>query len=102
WTGNPEMLAEYQEIMSFYSGSEASKSGTTISYPNNDVSVFIRKSGSEELLFLVNVRNNQVTYTLPSVIIANEWENALTGMQMGAGQSIILQAYEYLIFSKVL
>jgi len=101
WTGNPEMLAEYQEIMSFYSGSEASKSGTTISYPNNDVSVFIRKSSSEELLFLVNVRNNQVTYTLPSAIIANEWENALTGMQMGAGQSIILQAYEYLIFSKV-
>jgi len=102
WTGNPEMLAEYQEIMTFYSGSEASNKGTTISYPNNDVSAFIRKSDNEELLFLVNVRNKQVTYTLPDAITANEWENALTGTQIENGESIILQAYEYLIFSKVL
>lgn len=102
WTGNPEMLAEYQEIMTFYSGSETAKKGTLVSYPNNDICVFIRRSETEELAYLVNVRNNAVSYTLPSAIGTHEWENALTGSLLGEVDSINLEAYEYLILDRAL
>ncbi|MBK6966076.1 MAG: hypothetical protein IPH20_19685 [Bacteroidales bacterium] len=50
WTQNPDMLIEYQKIMTFYSGSETTKKGTLVSYPNNDICAFIRRSETEELV----------------------------------------------------
>ncbi|MHC1777784.1 MAG: alpha-amylase family glycosyl hydrolase [Lentimicrobium sp.] len=97
WTQNPDMLAGYQKIMTFYSGSETTKKGVLVSYPNNDVCAFIRRSETEELACLVNVRNSAVTYTLPASIGTNTWENVLTGSVIGEDDSIVLQPYGYLI-----
>jgi glycosidase len=102
WTQNPDMLIEYQKIMSFYTGSETAKKGTLTSYPNNDVCTFIRKSETEELVFMVNMRNNPVTYTIPAAIAVHSWENALTGSIFGEDNSIVLEAYEYLILARAL
>jgi 1,4-alpha-glucan branching enzyme len=102
WTQNPDMLAEYQKIMTFYAGTETAKKGTLVSYPNNDVSTFIRRTGTEELVFMVNVRNNPVTYTLPAAIGEQIWENVLTGSIFGEENVIVLEAYEYLILVRAL
>jgi hypothetical protein len=102
WAQNPDMLTEYQKIMTFYSGSEPAKTGTLVSYPNNDISAFIRRTESEELACLVNVRNSAVTYTLPAAIGTQVWENVLTGSVMGEDDSIVLEAYGYLILTRAL
>jgi hypothetical protein len=102
WTQNPDMLVEYQKIMTFYTGSETAKKGTLASYPNNDVCTFIRRTGTEELVFMVNVRNNPVTYTLPAAIGEQSWENVLTGSIFGEENAIVLEAYEYLILVRAL
>lgn len=100
WTQNPDMLTEYQKIMTFYSGSETAKKGILVSYPNNDICAFIRRSETEELACLVNVRNSSVTYTLPAAIGTYAWQNVMTGSVMGEDDSIVLEAYEYLILLK--
>ncbi len=97
WSENPDMLAAYQDIISFYTGSETAKRGTLTSFPSNDICAFIRRSEAEELVFLVNVRNSQVTYTLPTAIGTHVWENVLTGSTVGEAGSVVLGAWEYLI-----
>ncbi|MBK6966208.1 MAG: hypothetical protein IPH20_20370 [Bacteroidales bacterium] len=63
WTQNPDMLIEYQKIMTFYSGSETTKKGILVSYPNNDICAFIRRTETEELACDGECEKQRVSYT---------------------------------------
>lgn len=61
WNANPDMLTAYRSMMEFYTGSEAARKGSLVSYPYADACVFTKTSGTEEILVMVNVRNSAIS-----------------------------------------
>jgi glycosidase len=57
WKSNPAVTQEYAKLLQFRNRSEAIRRGNPVSYSNNDVSAFVKKSGNEKVLVLVNIRN---------------------------------------------
>jgi glycosidase len=100
WTQHPEMLANYKKLLAFFNQSETLKSGTLTSYPHNDVVSFKKKSGPEEILVMVNVRNSNKTYSLPPNIQNSTWTNVFTSEPVSLENQLILNSYSYLVLKK--
>jgi glycosidase len=97
WTLNPDMLAAYEDMLGFYSGNDAARKGVNTIYQNNNVVCFKKNYQDEELLIVVNVRNNQINFALPAALQQTTWKDALDGGVVEFGTSLNLAAYEYLI-----
>jgi glycosidase len=68
WKTNPDMLQTYKKIIAIRKTNQALKTGTLEHFSNTDVVVFLRKSGSNEVLTFVNTRNTAKSFTLPAVL----------------------------------
>jgi glycosidase len=100
WTQNSDMLATYKTMMAFYNGSDACKRGMLTTYPHQNVVCFKRVWGSEEVLIVANVRNNNSTFALPANIKNTNWNDALTNTPLNLTESIDLSAYQFYILKK--
>jgi glycosidase len=100
WNENEDMESAYEKLFTLYHQSPAFISGTLEYFANNDVAVFKRKSGSDEYLFLVNVRNNNVNYTVDSSFKSASWTNALSDADFTFSSSLALTPFQYLILKK--
>jgi glycosidase len=97
WAANPDVLAKYKKLIAFRTGSTAVKTGTLETFQNADVMAFKRKSGNEEVVVLVNLRNTVQELSLPPGVANTNWTNALTDQSISLTGSISLQGYEYLV-----
>ena len=97
WDLNPDVLAQYQDLIAFRKNSPAVMEGTIETFHTTDVMAFKRKFGDEEVVVLVNVRNIAKDITLPASIANSEWTNVITGESIILTDNVSLQAYEYLI-----
>lgn len=100
WSVNPEILTEYQQLMSFRNGSHAVRGGQIETYPSEDVVAFKRISGSEEVIVFVNVRDTAVDFELPVSLVGTTWDNALTNSAVVLDGTVSLGSYAYLILKK--
>ena len=100
WSENQDMLADYQALMSFYNGSEAMKTGITRSFGHNDLCVFTRSAGSEEILVIANVRNSQVSYTLPTALQNTMWTDVFSHSTVNLGSLLLMAGYDYRVLRK--
>jgi glycosidase len=100
WTTNPDMTAEYKKIIAFRSGSEAVKTGALTVYNNTDVIAFEKKSGTEDVLVLVNARNSVINYAIPSALQNTGWTNGLTNANVTLLNQYTFQPYTYLVLRK--
>ena len=100
WTTNPDMTAEYKKIIAFRSGSEAIKTGALTVYNNTDVIAFEKKSGTEDVLVLVNARNSVVNYAIPSNLQNTTWTNGLSNADVTLSSQYTFQPYTYLVLRK--
>ena len=100
WTTNPDMVAEYKRIITFRSNHEAIKTGVLTVYNNSDVIAFEKKSGTEDVLILVNARNNDINYSVPAALQNTAWINGFNDENITLSQQLHLSAYGYLILSK--
>jgi glycosidase len=98
WSVNPDILEQYKKLMAFRNSSAAVTAGTLETFPNADILAFKRKSGGEEVVVLVNLRNEAKELTLPVSLANSAWINAINHEGVSLGTNITLQAYEYLIF----
>lgn len=102
WSQNPEMLAAYQQILSFYHSSLALQKEDDgmqmASLASKDVLAFMRTYGQEQVLVMVNTRNKTVAYDVPSSLENTSWKNAFDNISMSMPNSLELQPYEYRIF----
>jgi glycosidase len=99
WDQNPDMLQEYKNIMSFYTQSDAARKGILKSYPANHIACFKKTFESEEILIIVNVRNNAIDYIIPTELQNSQWTNALTNTSLELGTTLHLENYNYLILN---
>lgn len=97
WNINPNVLEQYQKLIAFRKGSAAVMEGALETFHTADVMAIKRKSGDEEVVVLVNLRNEDMELTLPASIANSDWTNAITNESIILTNNISLQGYEYLI-----
>lgn len=95
WSLNPGVTAEYKKILAFRNSSASIKGGQLFSYSSDDVVAFTKELNNEKDLVLVNLRNNTVDYTLPTVFANSTWTDALNGGSVVLTNTITLQPYSY-------
>ncbi|TCJ12195.1 hypothetical protein EPD60_16140 [Flaviaesturariibacter flavus] len=96
WGINPDVTAQYKQLLAFRSSSAALRRGTLSTYHSTDVAAFTREQGTERVLVIANLRNGARTYTVPAALAGN-WINAFTGAAVPLPPSVSLGAYEYLV-----
>ncbi|MBR9922363.1 MAG: alpha-amylase [Bacteroidetes bacterium] len=100
WSGNPDMYAEYQTIMDFYSNYEAAREDSNTVYEDADVACFTKERNGEKLLIIVNVRDAEINFQIPAALQNSDWDNALSGGVLSLGTNTELKPFEYLILSQ--
>ncbi len=101
WDENQDMHQQYEKLFAVYNSSGTFRNGALKYYPNNDVAVFTRKSGSEEYLVLVNTRNANKTVTLDAAFNGVNWTNEVADQDVTTGAEINLAPFEFLILKKL-
>ena len=87
-------------MMAIYTQSTAAKSGTLVNFTHTNVVCFTKSTGSEKLLVIVNMRNENSTYTIPSTLQSNDWINAFTQENIELETSLSLDPYQYYILQR--
>ncbi len=93
------MLDAYQTMLQYYNGSGAAKSSLNSIYENNDVVCFKKMEGTEELLIIVNVRNNTINFAIPSELNSSSWTDVLSQSTISLNDQIVLEPYKFYILS---
>jgi glycosidase len=101
WNQHPEMLAAYKELLAYFNQSETMKTGTMTSFPHSDIVAFKKILDSEEILVMVNVRNNTETYSLPASIQNTTWMNVFTNESVSLETEISFESYSYLVLKNL-
>jgi len=97
WLLNPDMLSSYKKIFTFYNFSNALRNGTLETFPNSAVVSFKKTLVNEQVLVLVNTRNSNITYNIPTTLQSTTWTNAFDNSSITLSTSISLSAYQYLV-----
>lgn len=88
WDVNPDILEEYKKLIAFRKSSDAIMNGTLETFHTADIMAFKRKSGDEEVVVLVNLRNNTDDFILPGTMANSQWINALTNETITINETI--------------
>ena len=99
YTANPDMVAAYKQILAFRAAHEAVKIGTLTQYPDNNIVAYEKKSGTDDVLILVNVHNSTVNFTVPAAVQAT-WTDGISGNSTILSGQISLAPYQYLLLKK--
>ncbi len=97
WTPNLATTAEYKRLLHLRNGSEALRNGQLASYSSDDVCVFTKTLGRQQVLVLVNLRNKPSTYQTPVALSATTWHEAFGNPAPALRGALILQPFQYLI-----
>jgi glycosidase len=99
WSLNPDVTAEYKQIIAFRNSSAAIRRGDLVSFSDKDVCVFTKEYIGEKVLVLINMRNEVIDYTVPSTLVNTVWQNAISGGEYIVNEQVTLQPYSYLILN---
>jgi len=100
WNINPDVTAEYKKVIAFRNTNAAIRRGELTSYSSDDVCAFTKTLGSDKVLVLSNLRNKEVTFTLPAQLANQTWKDGFNGKKTALGTQITLQPYQYLVLKK--
>jgi len=97
WSLNPDVTAEYKRVIAFRNSSEAIRRGELTSYSSNDVCMFTKITGDKKVLVLSNLRNKQITCSIPTALANTKWKNAFTNEKEKLATTIVLDPYQYIV-----
>ncbi len=104
WDANPEITAEYKKIMSIYTASDIFRNKYMTTYSddknNTDVLYYVHDNGKQNVLVLVNVRNAESTFTVPTDFQGNSYTNLMGGEDITLESTLAMPAYQYYILQK--
>ncbi len=98
WNANPGAAADFTKILNFRTASTAIRRGTMTNYSNANVAAFTKTSGAEKVIVIVNLRNSQQTFVIPSAM-SGTYIDAFTStsVTLATGSTRTLAPYEYLV-----
>jgi glycosidase len=94
------MVAAYKQIIAFRAAHEAVKTGQLTAYNNTDIIAFEKKSGTDDVLILVNARNSIINYAIPAALQNTTWINGFTNSSVTLSTQLSLQPYGYVVLKK--
>ena len=97
WNANSEMYEEYCRLAEIYNECPAVRKGSLETWPDDDVLMFSRTLGGEQLLVVVNMRPAQDNIVLPVEWRGRSCTDLMENEEMKLGSSLTLMPFEYLI-----
>lgn len=97
WALNPDMLDEYKKTLSFYASSDVVKKGELVTHTHPSVAVYTRTTGTDQVLVIVNTRDENITYTMSDELVGKNWTDAISGTAFTTDTELDLTSYEYRI-----
>ena len=96
WDANPEMRAFYKTFFDFYHNSDALRGGgITFHSTGDDVLVYSRQAGDEEVVAVINVRPGSRTATLPAALKSTGYVDVFRGEPTAARQTVPLEPFGF-------
>jgi glycosidase len=100
WQQNPTMLANYKKIIAFYKHSNAARKGNIVTNTHPTVAGFTRTFETDTIAIIVNTRNTQQSYDVPSTM-EGTWKNAMNNdAPMTLNDVMTMGAYQFYILEK--
>ena len=101
WDVNPDITAEYKKIISFRNESEAIRRGDLTSFCSDDVCAFTKKYEEEEVLVLVNLRDQNVEFDFDSNLANTSWKDVMNNNEaVQLSSSVQLAPFQYIVLKK--
>ncbi|GAB4413297.1 MAG: alpha-amylase family glycosyl hydrolase [Bacteroidia bacterium] len=97
WSRNPVYLADYQRLMSIYTGEAAARTRDFQAFRHNDVLCFTKTTGSEVLACLVNLRGDSVYYPTPAALRQAAWTDTWTSTDRSLDSIQAMGPYDFLL-----
>ncbi|WP_295674559.1 alpha-amylase family glycosyl hydrolase [uncultured Mucilaginibacter sp.] len=99
YTANPDMVAAYKKILAFRAAHEAVKVGTLTPYTDASVVAFEKKSGTDDVLIVVNTGNSTVNYAVPAGV-QGSWIDGMSNTATTLSSLLSLTPYQYVVLKK--
>ena len=103
WNANPALREEYKKLIAIYNDHPALRSsGKVIPFDDdeNNVMCVDRVLNNDNVLVIVNVRNEAHTTEVPKMWVGVQAVNLVTGLPIELGQRISLEPYQYMLIGK--
>lgn len=100
WTLNPDVTAQYTQVIGLRNASTAIRRGALVSYDNNDVCAFTKTAAGDTVFVAVNLRSSPVTYPVPSALQNTSWTDGFDNSAQSLGMQLTLSAYGYRVFRR--
>lgn len=101
WNNNQGMLEDYKDFMEVYSSSDPAKSNNfTGHFSSDDVVCFEKEQGGNKILIIANIRDESVSFAMPSVLQNSTCTDAISEDDVSLGTQINLSEFEYLILNR--
>ncbi|TDO22940.1 alpha-amylase family glycosyl hydrolase [Pedobacter duraquae] len=97
---NQDVTSEYKKVIAFRNKSKAIRRGTLNAYSSDDVCVFTKQSGKEQVLVLSNLRNQSVNYAVPDGLSTSGWKDAFTGKAVTVDREVKMEPFQYIVLTK--
>lgn len=99
WTQNPQMLAEYKLMNTFFQESNTARQSDLVYIEHGQVVAFMKFSSEGKMLVLAHTREQEVTFAVPDSLQDISWTNVMSGQNYELPENLILSDYNYLILN---
>jgi glycosidase len=100
WTLNPDVTAQYTQVIGLRNNSTAIRRGTLVSYDNNDVCAFTKTAPGDTVFVMVNLRNTAISYNVPATLQNTAWSDGFDNSARPLGTQYALPAYGFIVLRK--
>lgn len=100
WNQNPPMVEEYKKIIAIRNSSVPIRRGQLTSYSNTNICAFTKEQGAEKVFIASNLRNTNISYTLPASVANSTWTDAMSGATVSLTNQLNLAPYSFRIYKK--
>ena len=100
WNGNKAMTAEYKKLLEMYNSSTAIRRGTITTYSDASVCAFTRNHETETIFVASNLKNTEVSFSLPAEMANTSWKNAFTNETVSLTNRLELLPWQYVVLKK--
>lgn len=97
FTDNADYLNEYKVLLNYYANSEVLKEKSLDNFSSDNVIAFKKSIGSKEVLVIVNVRDSNEDYSIPSSLQGTTWNNVFDTSNTTFNNTLSLDPFEYII-----
>lgn len=99
WSTDPTTKAFYRKVLALYDSLPALRAGAlSATTTSGDVATVLRTSGTRRAAVFVNMRNRDVTVTVPVTWPAASWVDAFTDLPVSATSALTLPPYGYAVW----